>query len=373
MKIKSIKVDVVKHTLPTSEPIAYGPRGSIVIVRIETDEGIEGIGDAMTHCFYHEAGFAVKTLIEKGLKNLLIGEDPLEIQRLWRKMYLSEMYTRQWGLAINAISAIDTALLDIAGKAWNVPVYKILGGHYHDKIKVYASDLFDFKNPSKTIQLVNNLIERGFTAIKLGYGGFGFNIDESIKMIKDIRDAISYNVTFMVDGPATLSVPQAIKLGKKLEKYEIFFWEEPLPKDDIEGYIQLSKELELNIAAGEQLQTIYAFKDWIVKKAVDIIQPDVHIAGGLSHCRKIADLAEEWNILLIPHSWSTAINFVAALHLVSSIPNGLFVEYRTTPTVLMNELLKEPIKIENGYAKVPDKAGLGIELNEKVIKEYKID
>jgi len=372
LKITNLKVRIVRHKLPAGRPVPQGPRGSVAIVTVETDDGIVGVGDAMTHSLYHEAALSVKVLIERGFKNLLVGENPIDVRRLWWKMYNSEMYVRQRGLATNAISAIDTALMDIAGKRMNQPVCRLLGGKFRDKVQVYASDLFDMKNPQNTLKLVNRLVSENFHAIKLGYGGFGLKIDESMRMIKEIRDSIGYETTLMVDGPACLSVSEAIKLGRKLERYEIFWWEEPLPKDDMKGYIELSRSLDLNIAAGEQLQTAYEFKDWIMNKAVEIIQPDVHIAGGLSECRRIGDLAELWNVPLVPHSWSTAINFVAALHLVASLKRALFAEYRTLSTPLMTDLLEEPIKIEDGYVSVPEKPGLGIELNEEILDKYEL-
>lgn len=367
MKITDLRVRIVRHDLPSGRPVPNGPRGSIAIVTVETDEGIVGVGDAMTHSIYHEAALGVKVIIERGLRNLLVGENPADVGRLWWKMYQSEMYTRQRGLALNAISAIDTALMDILGKATNQPVCRLLGGKQQGRIQVYASDLFDMGRPEETIRLVNRLVDEKFKAIKLGYGGFGLDTDESINIIGEIRDSVGYDVTLMVDGPRSLSVSEAIKLGRKLERYEVFWWEEPLPKTDIDGYVDLSRSLDLNIAAGEQLQTAYEFKEWITRRAVDIIQPDVHIAGGLSECRRISDLAEIWNIPLVPHSWSTAINFVAALHLVASMRRALFVEYRTLRTPLMTELLKDPIRIEDGYVEVPEKPGLGIELNEETI------
>ena len=372
MKITDLKVRIVKHKLPSARPVPFGPRGSIAIVNVETDESIVGIGDAMTHSLYHEAALSVKVIIERGLRNLLVGENPVDVRRLWRKMYQSEIYTRQRGLALNAISAIDTALMDILGKKMNQPVCRLLGGKHHEKIRVYASDLFDMRNPENTLRLVNRLVDEKFHAIKLGYGGFGLNTDESVKMIREIRDVVGYDVTLMVDGPSSLSVSEAIKLGRKMERYEIFWWEEPLPKDDMKGYIELSRTLDLNIAAGEQLQTAYEFKDWIINKAVDIIQPDVHVAGGLSECRRIGDLAELWNVPLVPHSWSTAINFMAALHLVASLNKALFVEYRTLSTPLMTDILEEPIRIKDGYVEVPEKPGLGIELNEEALSKYEL-
>jgi len=262
--------------------------------------------------------------------------------------------------------------MDILGKKMNQPVCRLLGGKHHEKIRVYASDLFDMRNPENTLRLVNRLVDEKFHVIKLGYGGFGLNLDESIKMIREIRDVVGYDVTLMVDGPSSLSVSEAIKLGRKMERYEIFWWEEPLPKDDMKGYIELSRTLDLNIAAGEQLQTAYEFKDWIINKAMDIIQPDVHVAGGLSECRRIGDLAELWNVPLVPHSWSTAINFMAALHLVASLNKALFVEYRTLSTPLMTDILEEPIRIEDGYVEVPEKPGLGIELNEEALSKYEL-
>lgn len=372
MKIEDIKTNIIKHTIPNGKPVPFGPRGSIVLVRLETDVGITGIGDAMTHCFYHEAGIAVKDIIEKGFKNLLVGENPLEIRKIWRKLYFSEMYVRQHGLGATALSAIDNALMDIAGKYWKVPVYELLGGRIHEKIMVYASDLFDMKEPSRTIEKVIKFANKGFPAVKLGYGGFGHKIEESIDIVKQIRDAVGYDLMLMVDGPATLTTKAALKLGNALEKFEVFWWEEPLPKHDIEGYIELSRKLEMNIAAGEQLQTAYEFRNWIVKRAVDIIQPDVAMAGGLSECKRIADIAELWNVRLCPHSWSTAINFIAAAHLVATLPWEPLLEFRTIPTVLMNELLKKPIEIKNGFFEIASNPGLGIELNEEIIEKYRI-
>jgi len=299
-------------------------------------------------------------------------------------MYDSTLYScRRGGLAVSAISGVDVALMDIVGKAQKVPVHKLLGGCYRDKVRVYASDYFNMENPSITIARAKRYVDQGFTAMKFGYGGFGRNLEKDVEVIEGIREAIGEDIDLMVDGALIYwrSVSHAIKMIRKFEKYNIYFIEEPLPVENIRGYAKLREAVNTRIAAGEHERTRYGFKDLMAREAVDVAQPDIAWVGGLSEAKKIADMAHLWDVLLVPHEWSTAINVVSGLHLVASMPNGFLCEFpigprnpkaplSAPPSPLITELLADPLEVKNGYIEVPKKPGLGIELNQETVKKY---
>jgi len=375
MKIKDIEAIVVRSPEPS---IASAP--SSLIVKIETDEGITGIGEGCTHSESDEASFAAKAIIERGFAPRLKGEDPLNIQKIWYKLYqYSEWYGRR-GIAIYALSAIDIALWDIAGKYLHQPVHKLLGGKFRDKIRVYASLIFNMDDPESSGKEGRKYVEQGFTAVKYGWGqtwekAFGLDADRDEEAVRIIREILGPKIDLMVDVGRMVnwSLPYAIKMAERFKKYNIYWLEEPLPQDDIEGYIMLTQKSDVWIAAGEGEYTRWGFKDWIIRRAVDVLQPDVSKAGGLSEVKRICDLAYMWSMMVVPHGFSTAINIAANLHLVASMPNASLLEFRRTESPLIYKLVKRPFEAVNGYLAIPDGEGLGIELNEDVIEEYRID
>lgn len=346
--------------------------GSAALVKVTTDAGISGWGEAVTNCYLtDEALYAIKTITEHGLKGLLIGEDPLETRKIWEKVYASSEISR--GTTIHALSAIDIALMDIAGKALKVPVHTLLGGCFHESVRLYASMMLNPQNPDETVREASKLVEEGFTAIKFGHT-LWLPISKPLEMIRRLRDSIGYDVEFMVDGPGCLNLIQAMKWARALEKYEISWCEEPMKRDDLEGYAKLSRAVDIAIAGGEHRTTRHEFKEIITKRAMDIIQPDVGDVGGITEFKNVADMAQMWGVMCIPHSWSTALNTVASLHLVASMRDGFLLEYRTTPTPLMTELLSmDSAKIEKGYMRVPKEPGLGIDMHQDAIEKYLVD
>ena len=374
MKIKDVRLIPL---MTYEESISAGPGGALV--EVETDEGVTGIGETCIHSERGEAALAAQKIVEVGFKPLLLGENPLDIQRLWLKLYsYCEWYGRA-GIAIYALSGIDVALWDICGKTLGVPIYTLLGGSFRDRIPVYASLLFDMDDPEGTAKEGKEYVKQGYKAVKYGWGktrerAFGMNPDKDEEMIRTIREVLGPNIQIMVDVGrfVNLTPAQAIKLAKRLEKYNIFWLEEPLPPEDISGYKMLSDAVDVYIAAGESEYNMQGFKEYITNRAVDIVQPDVTKAGGLTIARKIVDLCEAWNVMIVPHGFSSVVNVAANLQLVASIPRAFILEYRRTPSPLISRLSKKPLTYEDGHLKIPSEPGLGIEIDYSVVEECKI-
>ncbi len=246
----------------------------------------------VAHSERSEATLAVKEIVEVGFKPQLVGENPFEIGRIWEKLYAySEWYGRR-GIAIYGLSGVDVALWDIMGKALHLPVSTLLGGTYRKKIRVYASMLFDMQDFEATVDEAKSYVKEGYTAVKFGWGqtretSFGLDAEKDEAMVRTLRERLGDKIDIMVDVGRFVnwSLPHAIRMAKRLGKYNIFWLEEALPQEDAEAYAELRKAADVYIAAGEGEYTRYGFRDWIVNRAVDILQPDVTKAGGLTEAR----------------------------------------------------------------------------------------
>jgi L-alanine-DL-glutamate epimerase-like enolase superfamily enzyme len=384
VKIKSIE-PIVLFAQDTSEGMTGktnvgGYTGFQVAVHVETDEGIEGWGECCTGSELGEAAFAVKILIEKGLFPRIKGDDPIEYRKIWDKLYSAVEWYGRRGLAIFALSGIDTALVDIAGKALSVPAYKLLGGKYKEEIPLYASLLFDMDDFEGTANKALGYIQDGYFGAKLGWGmlpskPFGKDMKKDEAIVDKIRQVLGADPRIMVDVGRYVnwSSTYAIQMAKTLEKHKIFWLEEALPQDDIDGYIELTSSVGTTIATGEGFQTIHDFRELITRKAVDLIQPDVSKAGGLSETKRIVDYARTNNVLWVPHNWSTAINTAASLQLVASCSDSFLLEFKQEPNPLVEELSKSGFEVINGKMKIPDSQGLGIEINQSKIEKYRVN
>jgi L-alanine-DL-glutamate epimerase-like enolase superfamily enzyme len=353
--------------------------GNNTIVQVFSDEGIVGIG-------HIDSSPVARYIVEGELKPLLLGEDPLEIERLWNKMYRAIRWHGLRGVSIHAMAGIDMALWDLAGKKLGVPVWKLLGGRYRDKVIPYASASFGRKSREELAREASMYRDQGFRAVKFGWGLFGrVSIEKDVEMVRGVREGAGDDVKVIIDAgaPWEANAARMIRTIREIERYGILFFEEPLPQDDLEGYRRIKAMVEMPISSGESLGSIYEFKPLIDNRLVDIVQPDPSRVG-ITQWKRIARMAEEANMLCIPHDWSTGINILAQIHLVASIPNGEYVEYHRPIThpedpealafasAIMDELLMEPFELKNGYFEVPDKPGLGIELNETVLRRYAI-
>jgi len=362
VKITDIKAIPLFIPLKESPPFCANPkrRSYHVLVKVFTDEGITGYGEAIPF-----TPGAISTFIEEGLKPRLLGENPMHIERLWDMMYRINFGHGIRGISLYAISAVEIALWDIIGKYRSLPVYEMLGGLCKDKIKAYAS-LMEYKKPEDVASIALRWAEEGYTAIKVHQGG-----DTVIESVKAVRQAIGYDIVIMVDVNGAWTPRQAVEKAKELEQYGVLWLEEPVwPVDDYDGLAYVKDKSNIPLASGENEHTHYGFREMIAKRAVDIIQPIVLQAGGILECRKIFALAEAWNLKISTNSFFFGPGVAATIHLGLSNMRSEYVEANAVP--LEASLIQPPLRPEKGYVTVPDKPGLGIEIDEDVVKKYRV-
>jgi L-rhamnonate dehydratase len=379
MKITDVEVIILEsptvYGMVEGAADSHGPKYAS-LVKVHTDEGITGISDCDTHPHVIKAIIDIPSYIPafaEGLKYAVIGENPFEVERIWRKMYQYSFYHGRRGAAIHAISAIDNAIWDIIGKAVKQPVSVMLGGRNHEKIRAYASTLFR-DTPEGMKEAVQKYRSMGFTAIKFGYGVVWKDPRRIVKLVEAARLEAGNSMDIMVDGMWTADVKLALELIKAIQPYNVFFVEEPLISDNLQGYRKLCSSVDARIACGEQLGTLHEFRQLIEEADVDVIQPDISRAGGLTEVRRLVQLVEHAGKLLIPHSWTSDVLTAISLHLNSYQQNAVFQEFCTNDTPLSRDLVIDPLKLDaDGYLSVPTKPGIGIELNEEVIRKYQIE
>ncbi len=344
------------------------------LVEITTDGEVRGYGEAIVR----EVPQATAVIVNKLFKPILVGQDPFDVEVLWERMFHT-LRTRghHKGFLVEAISGVDCALWDIMGKEVGKPVYKLLGGLERSSIKAYASSI-TYGKPEEISAIGAKLVEQGHDQmkVKVGMSAEGLGRDSDKMNIKALREAVGYGVDLMVDANSAFTARQALNLGRTLEKYEYMFFEEPVPPDNIEGYVKLSRSLDIPICGGESHFSKYDFRDLISKGAVDVINPDLARIGGLTEAKKIAALAESYEIEIAPHIGLSGVGCRAAtLQLCASLPERLFLTYeymfRGFEHPLMSGILAENIEeFNNGYVKVPDKPGLGLRFDMKKVQDY---
>jgi L-rhamnonate dehydratase len=302
-----------------------------------------------------------------------VGENPLEMERLWYKMYRGSIYYGRRGVAIQALSAIDIALWDIAGKFYGQPIHVLLGAKWRDRVRAYASTLF---RPTEDAMrtAARRYMDQGFTAVKFGWGVFGQDPDLDVRLVEAARDALGSQRDLLIDtGWFIERTPkQAIRTIRALEPFEPFFVEEILHPEDYDGYRRVSEAVDVLIACGEQEATEWGFRELIQRARVDVLQPDLSRCGGFTAARKIVHMAETANVLVIPHSWSSDLLTAASLHLTAFQRRAEFVEFNTSQGPLSRDMVREPLRMVDGYVSVPTGPGLGVDVNEETIKRYRI-
>jgi L-alanine-DL-glutamate epimerase-like enolase superfamily enzyme len=364
------------------EPNVGGHSGYFALVHIRTDEGIDGWGECATGSDYGEGAFAVKIIIDRSFHKKLIGKDPREYRKLWETMLISTDNFGRRDIGILALSGVDTALVDITAKAFEVPACTLLGGSYRTEIPLYASLLFDMNDPVATALKGKKYIDEHYTGVKYGWGmipskPFGKDARKDEGMVRTIRETLGKDAGLMIDVGryVNLSPSKALQLARWLEKYDITWLEEPLPRDDFDGYSVLTSASPVTIAAGENYRGLQDFKRSILHREVDLLQPDVSKAGGLSETKRIVEMAHLFNVSWVPHNWSTAINTAATIHLVASTPDGYLMEFKQEPNPLIHKLVKKAeqiFSVQDGRIRVPAGFGLGIEVDENCVAEYEV-
>src|SRR5579863_4133831 len=374
MKISDVKTYVLEAAL--TEPFAYSQawyeRRGACLVEIVGEDGNSGWGEAF--------GPARLTApIVDYYKPLLIGEDALATERHWQTLYNRLRDHGQKGLAIEALSAVDIALWYLKARHVGLPVHRLLGGPLRLRVEAYATGFYRKRGGDPFAYLVEEAHHRaaqGFGAIKLK---LGFGLDDDVRLCEAVRRAIGDDMTIMVDANHAYDATGAIALGRRIEELDIAWFEEPVPPEDLAGYCEVKAALKIPIAGGEAEFTRWGFRPLITERLVDILQPDLAAAGGISETKKIADMANAFGVRVNPHVWGTGVALAASLQLIAALPHnppGLhpvepLLEFDQSEHPIRFAVIAEPIVQKDGWVAIPDRPGLGIEIDRSALDKFK--
>lgn len=382
MKITNVEAFILQSPFEITNPAGSEEARGVkhcLLLKVSTDEGIEGWSDIETSPHVGEAVVNAPESgagVFEGLRTLVVGEDPFDTERLWDKIYRGSIYYGRRGVAMQVLSGFDIACHDIIGKAIGRPVHKILGGARREKIRAYASTLFR-PTTDAIKQACEFYMQRGFSAVKFGWGVFGQNIKQDIKLVETARKTLGPDIDLMIDAGwmVNRSAYDAIALCRMLEPYNIYWLEDFLHPESYEGYRKVKNAgVRTRIAAGEQEATAWGFRQLIVQGGVDVVQPDLSRCGGFTQARKIIWEAEHAEVDVCPHAWLTDILTAASLHLNAVLPRSLFLEYNVSDNSMLREIIRNPVQLDaNGYISVPQGPGLGIDIDEKAVKRFCIN
>jgi L-alanine-DL-glutamate epimerase-like enolase superfamily enzyme len=366
MKITDIQVYPVKGR--------HWPRFPMVFVEVRTDSGVTGVGECL---LYHTTG-VIESL--RQLTEALLGQDPLRIEYHWERLF-------RRGVNPAALSGIETALWDIAGKVCGQPVYNLLGGRCHERVRVYVDGFFrgaeyvEEQYQAKAVAAV----EQGFTALKMDVDEpipaaqrFNRQLAESdlrhcVRMVEAVREAVGPEVDLAIDCHGAFDVASAVRLGRALEPYRLMWIEDPVPSTNAAAMAKVTQEVGTPICTGELLCTRYEFRELFQKQAADIIMPDLARTGGVLEMKKIAAAADTYYIPVAPHNMVGPVATIASAHLCACIPNFLVLEFQMGDVPWRDELISQPVPIKDGSLELFDAPGLGIELNHAAVGKYRAE
>ena len=351
--------------------IVHCYRTNWVFVQVETDAGITGIGEATLEMKEKAVEAAVLEL-----KEYLLGKDPREIERHFHVMY-RDSYWRIGPVLMSALSAVEMALWDISARELGVPAYRLLGGKCNDRVKAYANAWFaGAKTPEAFGEKAKEAVARGFLALKWDpFGSAYMNIsgkelDNALAVVGAVRDAVGTSIDLLIEGHGRFNVPTACTIAQELAPFRPLLFEEPVPPDNLDALADVRARSPISIAAGERLYHRCQFRDLFEKRAADVIQPDISHAGGLGECKKIAAMAETHHLAFAPHNPSGPVAMAATLQLAACTPNFYLLETMASDIPWRKDLTTESLVFKDGYFEIPDRPGLGIELNVEAFADY---
>lgn len=360
MKITSIEVLPVRVPLAacTPEPVGGETSSSHTLVRVFTDEGVTGIGEV-----FRFAPRTVATFVDEILSPLLVGEDPARIEVLWDRMYRTTYRFGRMGMVMHAISGVEVALWDIAGKVAGLPLAQLLGGPCRDGLLAYAS-MHPYATPDRAAEAALALLGRGYRALKLH--------QKDVETTRAVREAVGPDVRLMLDASGAWSVPDAARAIDAMADLDLYWVEEPLKDlNDIDGLKRLRERAPMRIAAGENEYTHYGFREIIEKEAVDILQPDVIKCGGVSATRKVIGMAEAHGMEICLHSFCFGPGVAATLHVGLSSPRCEMIEI--VGLDLERSIMTPDLRQSDGYVRMSGLPGLGIALDDAVLASARAD
>ena len=358
MKISSIEYVVLEELHP--------------FVFIHTDEGITGIGE----CFRRQP-LVTKTVVEELLTPALLGKDPVDTEARFRDMATAGQALEIGGAIWIGIAGLDIAMWDLKGKILNLPIYKLLGGKVRESVPVYASSMARNLTPLQEANRALSFVEKGYTGYKLHSavpGKIDDSADQTIDTVTEVRKAVGDDIDILVDVNGAYSVHHAIEIGKQLEELGVFHFEEPRPHYDLPGLASVAEALDVPIASGEMIYSLYEYRELMMRGKVDIIQPDIVKTPGFTTLIKIANLAESLGIPITCHNTQPTISTVAHAHFVAATPGAPYAqEYNIESVSIRDEhpILSEPLQITNGFLEVPNGPGLGVALDMEMVHKLK--
>lgn len=382
MKISDVSVFVLKT--PLDEPFAFSQgwvtQRSATLVKITTDNGLKGWGEAFAQGL--EPPEIAAAAIEHAFKPMVLGQNPLDTAVLWQSMVARSRDFGRKGSVVSAISAVDIALWDICGKFYNAPIYQLLGGANRTSVQPYATGFYRLSGKREFDRLAKEAQDHraaGFKAMKVK---LGFGVADDIEVMAAIHDALNDDaIELMVDTNHAYGRSEALKLGKALEQFNIRWYEEPVVPEDINGYVEIRQKLSVPIAGGENEHTPYGFNDLFQANAIDVAQPDIGSCGGITSMRDITAMAQANGILVNPHVWGAAVAQAASLQLIATLPvtnPSLFptepvLEYDRSSHPFRQQLVDNPWQMVDGRVPIPHGPGLGININEDVVRQYSVN
>ena len=380
MKITGLDVHVLASPLP--EPFAFSQgwvrQRSATLVEVHTDEGVSGWGEAFAQGL--EPPQIAATVIDKALRPLVTGANALDVEVLWHRMYdMTRDYGRK-GSVVAAISAVDIALWDIAGKFHGVPVHSLLGGAFRTRVQPYATGFYRIHGQGEADRLADEALrhlDAGFShmKVKLGYG-----VDDDLACMRAIGKAIQGKpVALMIDTNHAYGRAEALRLGRALSDFNLRWYEEPVAPEDIAGYVEMRQKLTMPIAGGENEHTLFGYRELLGAHAVDIAQPDVGSCGGITAARHIVALAHAHGIQVNPHVWGSAVAQAASLQVIAAVPPAHHSLYAQAPILendrsshpFRQQLVDHPVRQVDGWVDVPARPGLGFEVDRAVLDRYR--
>jgi L-rhamnonate dehydratase len=389
--MKITKIDCHVLLVPDYDPDACSSAQDDLVVEIHTDEGLSGVGETDTNPWVARTCVRARGthVMGLGLEEMLLGQDPLRPEAIWQRLYAGSKMTGRRGALICAMGAIDMALWDLKGKALGVPVHTLLGGAVKEGVVPYASllptgDTLDAYQGS-LLEKVERAKAFGYRAAKLevcvngpySHNGLQESDDAVVAIVAACREAVGPAFTLMVDvAYAWPDAKSALRVLERLAPYDIFFVETPIDIDDLDGYAYLHDHSPIRIAAGEWQNTHFEFLDLAHRGKLDVLQPDVGRVGGFTEARKVAQIAADGGQLVVPHCWKSGIGIAASAHLAAATACCPFIEFLPadlSESALRRELLVSDLRLEAGLVALPDRPGLGIELNRDALARYAVD
>jgi galactonate dehydratase len=362
----------------TAQVLVHGPQAH---VRIYTDQNIYGHGEAT------DAAVGTSALI-RSWKRMLIGRDPLNVEAIWERIRTLGIFAgAQGGQYVTALSGLEIALWDLAGKALGLPVYQLLGGKFRDKVRIYCDSDMEVPIGEEADRKLPWIKAQGFTAMKIdlddardparfdavNFTASNGEIDRMVKWVSHVRESIPSNIDLACDMHGRYDAPTGKKVAKALEPFRLMWLEEPVPPEDIDAMADIRHSTSTPIACGENLYLRWGYTQLLQNKAVDIIQPDFQKVGGIAEAKKVANLAQAFYIPVAPHCVVSPIGMMATAHACTTFPNFLACEWHWINHLdLWKSWVKEGEIIVNGYVTPTDKPGLGVEMNEEVAKKAQI-